>query len=106
MLSYVQKAFGDFSDLVWTQEIHSGLKKVFVSGINLIQSLHFQPAEFRIMMWGAYKDNDDPVLYDAATMEDIMGESDETLIHRPIQRVVFPPVFKVRNERGEEVRWG
>lgn len=79
------------------------LRQLINNSIELSRLLVVQKAVFEVWMPDIMPHQQ--VLFDHATMEDIGGEDEESLVHREICCVTFPGVIKRGDENGSQLQF-
>ncbi|KAK1776987.1 hypothetical protein QBC45DRAFT_200559 [Copromyces sp. CBS 386.78] len=91
------------ADTKATEARDQGLRQLVNGAIDMSRLLVVQKAIFRVTMPEILPHQ--RVLFDAATMEDIGGEDEESLSDREICCVTFPGIIKQGDETGGQLQW-
>jgi hypothetical protein len=103
MTGDVQHSIVKAMHISWTATMEDQLGKVFHNGLDLFRLLQRQQATFHVVMASAYVENEARRI-NTTTMEDVNGaDEDINLQDRLIEVSVFPLVYKMGDERGENV---
>lgn len=86
-----------------TEARDQALRQLINNSIELSRLLVVQKAVFEVWMPGIMPHQQ--VLFDHATMEDIGGEDEESLVHREIYCATFPGVIKRGDENGSHLQY-
>lgn len=80
-----------------------GLRQLIHNAIELSRLLAMQKAVLKVWMPGIA--HHQQVIFDHATMEDIGGEDEESLVQREICCVTFPGIIKRGDENGAQLQF-
>lgn len=91
------------ADHTTTQVKDQAIRQLIYSAIELSRLLVVQRAVFEVWLPEIYPHQQ--FLFDHATMEDIMGEDEESLVSRDISCVTFPGIIKRGDENGSQLQF-
>jgi activating signal cointegrator complex subunit 1 len=99
IVTEVNIIMGSISDLQTSETRDQSLRALINSSIELSRLLRVQKAVFSVTMPSI--EEYQKTMFDAASMEDIGGEDEDTLEEREIRCVTFPGIIKNGDENGE-----
>jgi activating signal cointegrator complex subunit 1 len=99
VLKSINSIMRSISDVEASDLRDQSLRALINSAIELARLLRVQKAVFNITMPSI--EGHQRTMFDAAIMEDIGGEDEDTLLEREIRCVTFPGILKCGDENGE-----